>query len=455
MPPAARRLLVLAASPVLLAVGPFVEGRRQPRRTVERGSLDPAHTTAPIQGRLFYEDHRTLGRHQTRLDHSGEPGRPSGERTRWRQLFLGAHYMTVDIFEVDEQSGPGCSPLAWVGSATVGADGRFTTEVPTDDPCSAETAPRYVVAAQTSSCEDDALCFFVGRRPRTAHTLWFGLGRPFEGPELPDLLFRPRGHYGASVEAQAANHYASLVDGLLALHVEAGIPFRREEFGPVSVRFPSPWSNGQAPRSDLIDANNMGWPKGGLVLHEYGHIVHRRAWGGDYAGYPAPVQSWRGGGGSEEVPFIALKEGWANFTTAYVTGRCFVPRYDSADTLVSVKREVPGLHFPQNHRRALCDWVDSLEDQRAGTQRGDTLSTDLYTLWQALDETDALWPEHAEVPGLDMCDLAATYVVNGSLAGRPARFDAIAGVLETNDIDCPGLMLLPIRQVAATPGPRD
>lgn len=442
-------LLVCAASPVLIAAEPLVEGRRRVWSQVERSPLASDVTTTSLTGRLFYEDHRQLGRHTTRRDPDGKPGRRPKQRTQRHQRYLAAHLMTVEMYEVDDARGRGCVPLAWVGTAAVGPDGTFSAEVPANDSCAAESEsePRYVLAAHTSHCEGD-LCFYVGRRVEDAYTLWFGVGSPFAGPTMPDLVFLPARGPRLSVEAQAANHHASLVDVVVAFHVEADIPFRREEFGAVTVRYPSPYSDGRATRADLIDANNQGWPKGGLILHEYGHIVHRRAWGGDYAGYPTPIQRWNGKSHSREVPFIALKEGWANFTAAYVTGRCFRSGYDTANTLVSLQREVNGIHFPQNHHRALCDWVDRQPDQRPGTARGDTMTTDLYTLWQTLDTTDELWADRGHTPGLNMCDLAATYVVSGSVDGRWARFDAVAGVLETNDIACPGLRMLPITQVA-------
>ena len=436
-----RRLLLLAAGPVLLAAGPapeLVAAARRPPRKLVRGAVDASAATIEVTGRLFYEDHRKLGVHHQRTDPAGERGRKRTLRTELVQDYLGAHFMTVELYEVDRARGEGCSPAVWVGAATVAPDGSFTARVPAADPCASESEPRFVISASTGHC-DDELCFYVGRRVTTPFVLWFGRMRPFAAGELPDLVFRPKGLPRITVEAQAANHHASLVDAIVAMHVEGGIPFRREEYGPLTVRFPSPYSDGRATRADLIDANNKRWPKGGLVIHEYGHIVHRRAWGGDYAGFPKPVQAWNGKKHSKEVPFIAFKEGWANFVASYTLGRCGRPSFDEADVLVSLERPVDGRHFPQNHHRALCDWVDDHVDQRPGTQRADTLSMELYRLWQTLDATDELWSERGIVPGLDMCDLAATHVVTGDASERAGRLEAVLGVLETNDISCPEL----------------
>ena len=92
-----------------------------------------------MTGRLFYEDRRKLGVPHQRTDPTGERGKKRKRRTEPVQSYLGAHYMLVDLYEVDRTLGPGCSPVAWVGAATVGPDGSFSVEVPAADPCQSES----------------------------------------------------------------------------------------------------------------------------------------------------------------------------------------------------------------------------------------------------------------------------------------------------------------------------
>ncbi len=175
------------------------------------------------------------------------------------------------------------------------------------------------------------------------------------------------------------------------------------------------------------------------MVHEYGHVLHRRLWGGDYAGYPVPVQSWNGVAHSGEAPFIALKEGWANFLTAYVAGRCDRPAFDARDDLASLERPLSGNHFPQNHRRVLCDFIDANEDQRPGTTVRDRMQLSLLEVWTLMDLTDdrvGTYPGHHPVhEGLDLCDVAEVYLQEHGRGPEPVRL--LYGVLETNDLHCP------------------
>ncbi len=421
---------------------------RAPLAPVRRG-----RATTTLTGRLFYEDHRVVARHRNRRDLDGRAARPRRQRADPRAAYLGAYSMVVDVYEQDRAPRPGCVPLEWVGAATVGPDGTFTVEVPGRDRCRAERDEdrRYVLRARTRYCGDE-LCYQVARARLRPYALWFGLDAPFRAPvdareaALGDLLFTPAGRPARNDWARAANHYAALVDAVVALHIEGGIPFQRARYGPVTVRFPSVYADGRTPSAQLIDAANKGWPRGNLVMHEYGHIVHRRAWGGDYAGHHDPIQRWSGSRRTVEEPFIALKEGWANFVTAYVSGRCFRARYDTEAELASARRGIDGVHFPQNHHRLLCDWVDDEDDAEAGSGPGEQAHTDVLGLWRILDQTDDLtdrYPAHDPVrEGLDVCDMMAAHIVQGAALG-PAEVERrraeARGLLATNDIGCPGL----------------
>ena len=443
-------MTVLAAVAAASREEPVLQRGAVGLRTVPpRAAASDAETT-PLSGRLFYEDHRRASRPNRKKDVFGQPGARKPSRSTPAQRFLGAERMVVDVYERDplRSLAPGCVPLAWVGQAVVQPDGGFAVDVPAADDCPRDGPPRYALRVQTRYC-DDTLCFSVGLRRGQPYTLWFDVDAPQPGAGYPvgDLLFSPSRRPDKNDWSRAANHYASLVDVIVGLHVDNGIPFRQEAFGELFVRFPSLTSSGFAASPARIEANNSGWPKGGLMVHEYGHIVHRRAWGGDYAGYLNPIQPWSGAASSAEEPFIAFKEGWANFIGRYLSGRCERPRYDTNYALPSLARGLPGNRFPENHHRALCDWVDGTDDRRPGvTGAGDVFSESFASLWATLDLTDdaqARYDSHDPInEGLDFCDVATTFVMVqksaeqvGEDAHRRARWE-VSCLLENNDLSC-------------------
>ncbi|HCH64824.1 MAG TPA: hypothetical protein DFR83_18605 [Deltaproteobacteria bacterium] len=428
-------------------------GRDRP--WIDTGSLVASSVARParLTGTVWYEDQRALGRQRDRLDLDGRPGRSRRARNDRRQDFLGAVFMQVDVFEHDAglALGRGCRRLEFIGRTTVQLDGSFSVPVPVHDACQSESAdpPRYRIQVSTQYCEGE-VCVAVGKRPGAAYALWYGLDEPLmvgaaDGRQNR-LLFRPERTRPPSIEAMAGNHFASLIDAVRVIHIQGGVPFRLDPYGPLHVRFPSIWSSGRATSASLVDASNEGWPKGNLMLHEYGHIVHRRAWDGDYAGFPDPIQAWNPVRHSPEQPFIALKEGWAIFVSNYVLGRCDRPQYDTRDDLHSVGRERSGIHFPQNHHYLLCDLVDEQSD-RPGASIDDTVHLSLYALWSLLDQVDDRldeYPHHDPVrEGLDACDLMQTYLLaadeSDSRTSQRALIEAYS-LLFINDIWCPDIV---------------
>ena len=408
----------------------------------------PAELQGPatlLTGRLFYEDHRGAGDLDRRIDMDGEPGRVRRKRQRRRQDFLGADFMVVEVFERDLRTTAdgACQRMAFIGQAIVQPDGAFSVPVPARETCPGEAlaGPRYLIQVSTRHCVDD-VCVRLGRTSKSTYTLWFGKDTPLvtgpAGVEQNLLLFSRADAPADNTHAMAANHFASLADVLQALHVEAGVPFRLDTYGPLQVRFPSLWADGRGTSATLIDINNNGWPKGNLMVHEYGHIVHRRAWNGDYAGFPDPIQSWNGTTHSGETPFIAFKEGFAGFVISYTTGRCFRSAYDERDDLASVERGRNGVHFPQNHRRALCDLVDEGPEHRVGTAVGEHVTLSVREVWDLIDQTDDLVGRysgsHPVRDGLGMCDVAEVYLIR--YGETPERVRELYGLLETNDIWC-------------------
>lgn len=398
---------------------------------------------AQIDGRVFYEDRRQKGRPQDRRDLHGDPGSLRGSRSGPQQHYLGAQGMSVTLLEQDRRRGDGCVPWEVIDTVQIAADGRFSIPTPATDRCQRETdSQTFWLVVQTRQCTPDR-CMQVGATLSRAYQLWYPLTAH---GDVGDLLFSPQRVESRNRWSKAANHFASLVDAAVILHDQEGLPFRLDPHGALSVRFPSRHSAGSAPTANRIEANNRGWPKGNLLIHEYAHIVHRRAWGGDYAGHPNPMQPWNARLDTPEEPFIAFKEGWANFIVRHVTDRCAVPRFDVRAPLPSLDVGMPGNHFPENHTRALCDWVDDRVDVRDGVQgSGDELSESLLVLWTALDMADAQSTDNQNSDGLDLCDVVAVYL-NGvhspEQLGQTAHAHLtwkLSSLLENNDITCPSL----------------
>lgn len=405
-----------------------------------------------IRGKVVYPDHRNKGQHGRRDDIMGDPGVPSRDRASDEQDLLGAYYVMVDAYERDTgyRPSPTCSRTEQVGRAMVQHDGSFAVSFVPRDPCATDdwANPRFALRLRLRYCDDD-VCFQVGPRADSYYELWYRYDDPFtvaagSSRDVGTLLFSEAGGDERNDHARAANQYASLVDAIVTLHREEGIPFRKSRYGKVQVRYPSRWSSGRATAADLIDLDNSGWPDGGKAIHEYGHIVHRRAWGGDYAGHEDPIQAW--GPGTVESPFIAFKEGWANFIERYVTGKCFRSAYDTGG-LRSLDRPQDGIQFPENHHRFLCDWVDAADDDRSGNEGiGDVFTASLYSLWHNLDRTDDTidaYGGHDPVdPGLNVCDMLGYYLdVRKSTAevGALAHDQYVwwvANLLDNNDISC-------------------
>lgn len=406
-----------------------------------------------IKGKVFYPDHRHSGQHWRRYDSVGGVGLPPADRTSDYQDDLGAYYAMVDAFEIDTAGlvHTSCTRKDQVGRGMVQRDGSFSITFSPGDPCDHDEVahPRYALRVRLRFCSDE-LCFQVGPDDDSFYELWYGSEAPFSVPmgttrDVGAMLFSEAGAPDLNDHARAANQYASIVDAIVTVHAEEGIPFRKSTYGKLQVRYPSPYSSGRGTAADLIDLNNSGWPEGGKAIHEYGHIIHRRAWGGDYAGHVNPIQSW--GANTVEIPFIAFKEGWANFIQRYVTGRCFEESYDGFEGFHSLGVAEDGIHFPENHHYLLCDWVDTADDDRSGNEGiGDVFTASLYSLWHNLDRTDdtiASYGGHdPEDPGLDVCDMVGYYLEvrkAASEVGDVAHDQYvwwISNLLDNNDIHC-------------------
>lgn len=415
--------------------------------------------TITIKGRLFYEDHRKHGQFDRREDLGGSPGLARGDRdqdpVRPAQWLLGAYHMVIDIYERDQQTVfPGCKNTDLIKSVMVRADGSFSASFSFTDDCKRSdwNRPKFSIRARTRYC-DANVCFQVGQRNNHFYELWWRKDNPVgvargTTHDFGDLVFSQAGAPAKNDYARAANQFASIADAISTLHHEGDIPFRQASYGGLQVRFPSSYSSGRATDYDLIDLDNTGWPSGQKAIHEYGHIVHRRAWGGDYAGHHDPIQHWTSS--SSEAPFIAMKEGWAVFVQNYVLGKCAKPSYDTNYDFKSTARGVKGNNFVENHHRFFCDWIDANSDLRPSMHgAGDIMQATLWSLWHNLDRMDNTvnqYGGHDPVdPGLGVCDFAGYYLNVRKSAAEvgQALHDHyvwnVSSLLEQHDLRCQGI----------------
>ncbi|MEE2789034.1 MAG: hypothetical protein VX589_16985 [Myxococcota bacterium] len=432
------------------------------QEVIVQNTHDHVHTIVPnsgsgnlitLRGRLLYEDHRRKGAFHFRRDINGNTAKDKDSRGSESEYLLGAYRMVVDIYEHDQNwMRRGCTSKDYVTSATVSPDGYFSATFAFSDDCRAGdwNRPKFSLRARTRFCNSD-ICYQVGPRKKDSfYELSFRSDNPVgvnrgTTHDFGILLFSPAGKPAKNDYSRAANNYASLVETIVTLHEIDGIPFRKDRFGAVQVRFPSRANDGQTPDYDLIEMNSSGWPKGNKMMHEYGHIIHRRAWGGDYAGKKRGVfEDWSPK--SYETPFTAFKEGWANFISQYVRGVC-TGKPDTNYDFPSTARDIKGNNFVQNHTAFFCDWTDGTQDRRPGVNgAGDIIHSSMHSLWSTLDMTDefiSAYDGHDPVEtGLGICDFIGMYLEvekSSSRVSETARDQyeyVVASLLEQHDMLC-------------------
>lgn len=400
-----------------------------------------------LEGSLFYHDHRESGLQDWRYDTSGDPG----DGTEGQ--LLGAWYVMIEIYEVDDTwLGWDCHSTEEVASAWVGRDGSFSATFNHTDGCSAESGetPKYTFRARMRYCNSDEFCVEVGPdRGDGYYDSWSDTTTTAAAGTTTNLGFFAWGEDDATDEDSVAlNHYASLIDTAYRVHIEQGIPFRYDTYGSLHAWVGTGASDGRATDADLLEIElKETFPEGGKIMHEYGHIVHRRAWGGDYAGYPNPIQSW--GPGTREEKFIAFKEGFANFIERWVDGTCDSTSYDDNHAFPDTGSE--GLHYVENHHQVLCDMYDARVDYNSTVVggEGDRMTDDLWSVWSILDGTDNHVDDYGgsdpEVEGLHMCDLVDYDLEirkSASAVGSTAHDEREwewSNTLAVNGLSCPGI----------------
>jgi hypothetical protein len=429
-------------------------------------------STVTVSGRVFYNDRRQDGLFAARRTPSGAVGTrcdPGGRRddgTPCSLNWLGAQYMVVDVYERDEGY---FAPTAWdckhedlQASATVGADGRFSVTFTPRDDCDSDDLDDYalVVKVRTRYCGE--WCFSLNEEEDDPYALVHP-GASASNPllvergdqvGLNDLFFHPASEAASSpgLHAKAANYYASLVDTILTVHRDNGIPFYEEEFGEIQYVFPSVWTSTATTKSASKVVIHLdeeaGWEDGKTSAHEYGHVMMLRAWEGDYGFDGIGISA----NDVEIAPSrqIAFKEAWAEFVARAVfplTRGCDRAGFDDNETTPLPGELGEGAQWRLNVTKALCDWYESRPDDDLGIPGpGDHFASGgLYSMWFNLRNmylTAEQYGGDYAGEGLWFCDYVDYYleVRKSAAAVGAAAHDAyvsdLADLVYQNNIGC-------------------
>jgi hypothetical protein len=429
--------------------------------------------TATITGQVVYNDRRNHGLFAARrnLDKTtvgakcGTDGLwPDGTScaTHW----LAGQYMVVDIYERDKGFGPldfNCKDSEKIGSATVAYDGTFTATFSTTDACNHDdySAPAITLSTRLKFCGAD-WCFSLNSDDNTPYELYYP-GASYVSPllvhsgdnvALGAMAFHPGGTASTAINDHsiAANLYASLVDTVLTVHRDAGVPFYNAEFGEVQYVYPSTQTSTATALSPtkIVDKVNTAWDDGLTPAHEFGHVLMQRAWDGDYGFNGVGISA--GDSAAAVSQQIAFKEAWAEFIAHSVfplTNGCGLASFDlNANKPGTATWGTLGLGtwWRLNVTKALCDWSDTASDNDlalAGT--GDTFTADLYSMWFNLRrmflDVNLYGGDYSGV-GLYFCDYVTYYLnVRKSTAAvgsveHNAKVSSISNVIYNNNIGC-------------------
>ena len=391
-----------------------------------------------ITGRVMYNDRRNTGKFSWRRDLSGRVGRECGtdgrrdDGTICSTNSLGLYHAIVEAYERDTGY---FSPTAWncrasekVGTALIGRDGRFTLNLNIDDRCSSDSWNRPAIALRVRLryCNAERYCFSVALSEGREYALYHGrasynnplLVRGGESHDVGTMTFR----LGASTSVAedygiAANYFADLVDAVLVLHRDNSIPFYYNRYGEVEVVYPSSATSSGTTRSAslVVVADRTTWPTGGLIPHEYGHVVHLRAWDDDAYGWNGIGRAWNGS--QIQSARLAFKEGWAQFIKRIILDgqEGCNDNYDANDSTGQALRGTAGQgeRWVPNVAKTLCDWRDTTNDDDPNLRgSGDHFTASLYSTWYNLRKmwTDSSRYGGSRSAGLDLCDYFTYYL---------------------------------------------
>lgn len=449
------------------------------------GRASALSSTVTVKGNIWYNDLRQYGRFEWRSGSGGAAGTQHDYDDGHRSNKLGLWDATVDLYEVDTASGTDCTATSYMGSTTVSADGSFSWTGTVSDNCAGEPLlMRLKVAAKISLryCDSAGTRCFSVRDPGTVDdseetqvfSRWHS-DASASSPRAVPLVVLPTGgnpvltladesFQSSSVDgtltdldAQAANIFASMVDATRAFHVNDSVPFRYSDYGEVYAVYPTlrttAGSTYNAHRFDLPAGGTGGgsrtptaWVSGNGVMHEYGHIIHFRAFDGagnntDYS--YGGNSSWSAS--SKEYPQSAFTEGWANFVVrATLDGQSSsattdpygcTGSYDSSSWYGCSGAPCNDGHwYPGNVTRALCDWMDSANDVSYGD--GDHFAaSSLYSMWYNLENMYDNATAAERSAGLDLCDWV-DYYVNVRQGGSATYQDLVTDLIWNNAITC-------------------
>ena len=441
-------------------------------RVIGQQGIAGGSSTVTIRGRVFFNDRRNHGLFSTRRELDGDEGTKCGtdglfnDGTSCSLHWLAGYYMVVDVFERDTGY---FAPSAWdctqsdkLASAAVGYNGSFSVTFTPTDECDSDDWVNPRIALQVrlrfngddysfSMNHDDGLSSspYALYYPDATHDapLMVTAGNTYE---LVDMAFNPAGtsQSVANDTSIAANYYATLVDSVLTLHRDSGIPFYNDEFGELKYIYPSTETSSATTKthSKVVIADTNSWVGGDVVAHEFGHVTNLRAWDGDY-GWPGVGLSWSVNEALESRH--AFKEGWANFVSRAVldeTMGCGLASFDDNSSKPLPGALFQGSYWVTNVNKLLCDWLDERVDNDASIAgAGDHWSAeDLYSVWHNLRRMyldDNLYGGDYQ-DGLDVCDYVHYYLdvrksaaaVGGAL--HDAYVEDITDLVYNNNIAC-------------------
>jgi hypothetical protein len=448
-------------------------------------SARAATRAVTLEGRLFYNDLRSIGHAEWRRDPDGDVGQLVGYAPAAVNL-LAAWYVVADLFELDGVDGapahPDCSSQTLLGSATIDYRGeyRFSESIPDDD-CEADgdAVPDLGVRFRLRFCNGETRCFSLEDDEQTNYRLWHRHAQPaapLQGTSghhvLADGTFQAAPH---DDYAKAANLYAGLVEATDVVHLQNAIPFYEGGEEELFVRYPS--------STVLVATTTSGhqvhypavndWIVGGY--HEFGHVLHFRAWegtlgacgdcpGGQYArdGHP----SWSAV--SREYPHAAFMEGWANFVSRVVedwpegcgatfdanddTWLCSADANQYPQAAMAITYPNDGKSYPRNVTKLLCDWYDDgawNDDDPLLAGAGDHFTATLSSIWSNLE---SLWDQSGGAAGLEICDYLDYYLNERKSAanvGQDVHDDYVAWITDLSYNDGISCFLSPPAALAA------
>lgn len=462
--------LEVEPEPALEAARPLLEGSlgdAEQIRVYGSRAQAAAVNTVTIEGRLFFNDRRADGLFSVRDTPSGSPGErcnPSGVRDDGSACslnWLAARYAVIDVIERDTVVAPGCATEDILATATVDVHGEFSATFTPTEGCLPELGSdaAIVLRARLRFCGSD-YCFSV----RTDAGDQYRLVHPGASPSNPllvapgdhvvmtDLRFNPAGNNPAVANdySIAANYYASLVDTVLTLHRDNPIPFYKPEFGEVNVLYPSTQTGSATALSptEIALIARTDWIKGGVVAHEYGHVMMQRAWDGGYGwdGVGNGGVSWNVSTATE--PRIAFKEGFANFIERAVfveTGAYDDPAFDDNATKPLPGPLGQGWKWVTNVNKLLSDWYDERFDNDLTLDGGgDHFTATLYSVWYNLRHmyVDAAAYGGDFLGGFTICDYIDYYLdvrksaANVGAAEHDSYVASITDLIFNNNIAC-------------------